>query len=313
MAIPDLVAGLVYGLTGDNQLTEIEACYQGGEIMEQEIVTGINDIKKGGWDNDTQAALEFGLAVLQLPQALNTCENMGDDIAAIESWASIFTNPAELAATLSKHYILHKKEINADISAVTTEWDAQEYFKTGEAIAQLMTDAIGPIKVSESNDVPLLPNMIPDMIGGWIYAQSGDSFAPYSDQASYLAYWESCYQPDPSVNATIQEGMNLIDAGGSDNIKAGTELILSQFPAVHVGLNNCTTYTAGLDRAFSYFNYYKTLNPDVRFTMEIRNFKNNYTRCMDLLNAIYAEFPENDFFDVGANAERFMNTLVPIP
>ena len=27
MAIPDFVAGLIYGLTGDNHLTEIETCF----------------------------------------------------------------------------------------------------------------------------------------------------------------------------------------------------------------------------------------------------------------------------------------------
>lgn len=47
----------------------------------------IGDLKKGGWNNYTQAALEFGLAALMFPQALNTCEGMGDDIAAIEEWA----------------------------------------------------------------------------------------------------------------------------------------------------------------------------------------------------------------------------------
>ena len=52
MAIPDFVAGFVYGLTGDNDLTEIEACYQGGEVMEQEIMQGIADIKHGGTDYD---------------------------------------------------------------------------------------------------------------------------------------------------------------------------------------------------------------------------------------------------------------------
>ena len=31
MAVPDFVAGFIYGMTGDNHLSEIEACYQGGE------------------------------------------------------------------------------------------------------------------------------------------------------------------------------------------------------------------------------------------------------------------------------------------
>ena len=55
--------------------------------MTQEIETGIADIKKGGWDNDTQAALQFGLVALQIPQALSTCKGMDADIAAIEDWA----------------------------------------------------------------------------------------------------------------------------------------------------------------------------------------------------------------------------------
>lgn len=30
----DFLAGFMYGMTGDNNLTEIEACYQGGALME---------------------------------------------------------------------------------------------------------------------------------------------------------------------------------------------------------------------------------------------------------------------------------------
>jgi len=77
----------MFGMTGDNNLTEIEACFNGGQLMTNEIEAGIADIKKGGWDNDTQAALQFGLAALQIPQSLSTCEGMDEDISAIESWA----------------------------------------------------------------------------------------------------------------------------------------------------------------------------------------------------------------------------------
>ncbi len=62
MAIPDFVAGFIYGMTGDNHLSEIEACFQGTDLMYQEIETGIADIKHGGTDYDIQAALEFALA-----------------------------------------------------------------------------------------------------------------------------------------------------------------------------------------------------------------------------------------------------------
>ena len=33
MAIPDYVAGFIYGMTGDNHLEEIEGCYHGGSSV----------------------------------------------------------------------------------------------------------------------------------------------------------------------------------------------------------------------------------------------------------------------------------------
>ena len=84
VGVADFVAGFMYGMTGQNNLTEIEACYQGAEIMVPEIETGIADFKKGGWDNDVQGILQFGLALLQIPQAISTCKQMDEDIAAVE-------------------------------------------------------------------------------------------------------------------------------------------------------------------------------------------------------------------------------------
>jgi len=177
----DFVAGFVFGMTGDNHLTEIEACYQGGQLMTQEIEAGIADIKAGGWDKDTQAALQFGLAVLQIPQALSTCENMDDDIAAIDSWAQIFTDPAKLSTTLAKHYAFHKKEIKTDITTLETDWDAGQFFQAGDDLAALMTVAVGPIEstgdvtaVVEPENLPPL-NLVPDFAAGLIYGFTGDN------------------------------------------------------------------------------------------------------------------------------------------
>ena len=64
MGVADFVAGFMFGMTGDNHLTEIEACYQGGEVMLPEIESGIADFKSGGWNNDVQGVMQFGLAIL---------------------------------------------------------------------------------------------------------------------------------------------------------------------------------------------------------------------------------------------------------
>ena len=74
-------------MTAENNLEEIEACFQGGTTMYSEVEFALAELAKGGWDNETQAALEFGLVALMFPQALSTCKGMDDDIAAIEEWA----------------------------------------------------------------------------------------------------------------------------------------------------------------------------------------------------------------------------------
>ena len=56
---------------------------------------------------------------------------MGDDINAIKTWAQIFTDPAQLAATLSKNYLRHRSEIQADVAALTADWDAGNFMTAG--------------------------------------------------------------------------------------------------------------------------------------------------------------------------------------
>jgi len=56
------------------------------------------------------------------------CTKMGDDITAIEQWAKIFTNKTQLVATASKHFLLHKKKITADIADAKADWAAKSYF-----------------------------------------------------------------------------------------------------------------------------------------------------------------------------------------
>ena len=191
MAIPDFVAGFVYGMTGNNNLDEIQKCYQGGEPMVDEIETGIADIKKGGLDNDIQAGLQFGLAVTQIPPALKTCEGMGDDLAAIEDWASVFEKPKELAEKLATHYALHHKKIQGDIQTLETDWDAQSYFKAGQDLAEISTLALGPIKKNAYGDVPcklangdeftLTTVEIADYIAGFMAGFGGSDHEAYME------------------------------------------------------------------------------------------------------------------------------------
>jgi hypothetical protein len=66
--------------------------------------------------------------VLDAPIALKTCETMGDDLAALESWASILMHPEALLKDVSKRYLLHHKEVKADIVTLENDWASGDYF-----------------------------------------------------------------------------------------------------------------------------------------------------------------------------------------
>ena len=229
LAIPDFVAGLAYGLTGENNLLEIEACYDGGVIMEQEIVKGIADIKTGGWDYDVQAALEFGLVALQVPAALSTCEGMDDDLAAIEDWASIFKNPAKLSATVASHYALHRKAIKSDIGSLETNFGAGDFFQAGQDAADLLKLAIGPIKpVYPTASFPNgFVSAVPEFAAGFVFGFVGDN---------HLAEMEACYTGGEQFVADAEAALALLEAG--DIIKA-TKAFKALKTELHGELSTC--------------------------------------------------------------------------
>jgi len=51
-AMPHFIGGLFYGLTAENKLEEITACYTGGSAQYQEVEFALAEFGKGGWDND---------------------------------------------------------------------------------------------------------------------------------------------------------------------------------------------------------------------------------------------------------------------
>ena len=70
---------------------------------------------------------------------------MNDDIAAIEQWASIFAKPEDLAKTVSKNVLLHRRTIKERVAKEQQDWNAGNYFEAGVDTAMALTEAVGPI------------------------------------------------------------------------------------------------------------------------------------------------------------------------
>ena len=238
MEIPDFIAGLMYGFTSVNHLTEIESCYEGGINVDQFVKTALSDLKIGGTDYDLQPVINFGLAALNVPVALKTCEGMGDDLHAIGSWATIFEHPGQLTATVSKNYLLHRKAIDSDIASVKSDFAAKEYFKAGVATADLLTVAIGPVQAPVTTSIyPQSFELmsVPDFIAGFFYG--------FTDE-NHLTEIEACYEGAETEIGLFQTALTSLEHG--EIIKAARELSQA-FTQLSTDLTACKMTSMGDD------------------------------------------------------------------
>ena len=113
MAVPDFVAGFMFQLTGDNNMTEIEACYSGGDQIVLDAQAALSDIKSGHF---IKGAQDFGKIVWDLPDALADCKGMDDDVAALEAYAESFKDVGHITKEVARNWLLHGTKVKADIS-----------------------------------------------------------------------------------------------------------------------------------------------------------------------------------------------------
>ena len=168
IAIPDFIAGFIFGLTGDNHLAEIEACYTGGDAVVTDAETFITDIKAGQLVAGVKAAQKLAQAI---KPALANCENMDGDIAEIEAWAKGFEDIGHLTKEVTKNWLLHKKIVKADIANEESDWASKDYFGAGKETA-FAIDVLVPFSTSE-NGLPVKGAV--EFLGGFLDGFIGDA------------------------------------------------------------------------------------------------------------------------------------------
>uniref|UniRef100_A0A7S3IPZ2 Uncharacterized protein n=1 Tax=Strombidium inclinatum TaxID=197538 RepID=A0A7S3IPZ2_9SPIT len=141
----EFIAGLIYGLVNDDDLSEIQQCLQGGQQLEDEIETAVADFKKKDI-TDIIAGIEvIGQIVQEFPTDLENCKNMQGDIDRIEAWAQIFKDPKQLVKTMTVNFMKNKTPIIGNATAVASDWAAENYYQSGDDIANVLVLAIGAV------------------------------------------------------------------------------------------------------------------------------------------------------------------------
>ena len=216
-----ILAGLIEGMIGQNDLKEIEACYGGSKEMTHELKKAISKFEGGGWNNITQGALQVVEIGLQIPKELHTCTNMSEDLAKVEAWGKQFTDISKLAAKVTKHYLLNKKQVTADIDGLKKDWVAQEFFETGQDLATIVNLLIEGAKRDEMSEMYEMVNefysptpayMVNHIVAGFMQAMTG---------SNNLTEIEACFKGGKEMEHEIVKAIGNFKKGGWNSISQG--------------------------------------------------------------------------------------------
>jgi len=135
---------MIYGFTGDNELPEIETCFDGSVALVQSAEQLLADLEAENW---VHAIVDYTNFSTQLKDSVHNCSGaaLEEDFAAIAAWAEIFTEPTKLAETVTKNWLLHKRGIKKDIEQEQLDWAAGNYFDAGVDTADALVKLIGPV------------------------------------------------------------------------------------------------------------------------------------------------------------------------
>jgi len=291
------VGGLLEGMVADNHLTEISTCFTDGEATVTDVEALVKAVEAGHW---VFAAEKLKKTVSAFKTALGACESMGDDLKAIESWATIFTSKTDLISTVTKHLIFHKSEIMGDINTIKVDWSGAEYYQAGKATADLLTVAIGPIEApSETVDeVGLDLMMLPDLAAGFVYGMVGDN---------HLEEIEACY-------AGVSPLWTYLDASLKDLEAFHIFAAIKQFekfvynfqtdmaPCMHGAMHDDLSAIEEWAGAFKH--------PESLVANATKHFLLHKKRITGDIASIKSDWSADKYFATGADAADLITTLV---
>lgn len=153
MAVPNFVAGLLYGLTGDYELDELQTCMKDTGKIAKDAQKFFHDLVHFHFFRANKDVL---ILVKDLLPALKSCKNMKSDLDAIQKWYMIFEDPRELGHTTTRNYFLNREDINKEIASLKSGWSSKNFFAAGQDTADIMVDLLGEVPIVKPTYVPLI-------------------------------------------------------------------------------------------------------------------------------------------------------------
>ena len=144
----EFLGGIIFGLIQKDDLKNIETCLTDGEAVEKQVNEAVEDFMKGDLQDILAGITVLGALIQDLPKDLGDCQAMQGDIARIEKWGEIFTNPTQLMQTVVENLLKNYGTIFGDITKTSGDIAKADYYTAGTDIADVLVLTLGAVPAS---------------------------------------------------------------------------------------------------------------------------------------------------------------------
>ena len=149
--VEEFLSGLIFGLTQEDDLPEIQKCLTDGTTLEHEMSELVNDLTYKDIKHIVDA-VEVTMKILKESESdLKDCEGMQDDVAKIHQLLSVFDNRVLLEETIYMNCLRNHEAIFKDVGKSMADVGAANYKAFGGDVADLMVQTLTPLDAQPEN------------------------------------------------------------------------------------------------------------------------------------------------------------------
>jgi hypothetical protein len=145
----ELLAGLLYGLTGAQDLPDLQQCFYDGDEFVADVTIALEDITSFTGAGIMNGFI-LGISTLAyIPVDVKDCMIAKDDALVFAGWATMFAHPQTFEATVSHNIKTHLPSLLMDIRKIKMDMGKNDWVKVGADFGEMLAIVTEPLDAEE--------------------------------------------------------------------------------------------------------------------------------------------------------------------
>merc|ERR1712110_1186477 len=131
-----ITAGVIYGLTGQDNTEYLRYCLSDWPVATRELVHSFKLFMSFNAHDAIAGSRLLTRAIEDIKLGVKDCGNSGDDWAAFGIWFANFIHPVHLVERITMNSVHHAKLVTKTVLAGRAQFKNEHYFKFGESVGE---------------------------------------------------------------------------------------------------------------------------------------------------------------------------------